>query len=423
MQFNIYDDWLRTISSYTAFSRLILILRAMHVNVDKAKVILRPDKSTITEAHHVWPTLTDEEWVRVEVSLKDLILADYGKKNNVNVASLTQSEIRDIILGMEIAPPSQQLQQIAEIEQQARQQASQLTEVTTRTTNVHGEELVITTTSRYEQAAFSSKTDWRIRAISSTNLYLRTNNLHVNDDDVRDTALTYVMPKNLLKKFITISDLRTQIAAYMYGVSPPDNPNVKEVRCMVLPPQIGSHQSVTLPLEIPTSDLLEGLEPLGWIHTQPHETPNLSPVDATAHAKLLSENKTWDHEKAVVMTCSFPPGVCSLAAYRLTTSGFEWARSNKDPSPQAPGYLPSHAERMQLLLSDRFLGFFLVPEEGSWNYNFMGVKHNVRMQYKVKLDVPKEFYAECHRPSHFLHFAASEAPEPVSLADNEDLFK
>ena len=41
--------------------------------------------------------------VRVEVALKDLILADYGKKNNVNVASLTQSEIRDVILGMEIA--------------------------------------------------------------------------------------------------------------------------------------------------------------------------------------------------------------------------------------------------------------------------------------------------------------------------------
>ena len=32
--------------------------------------------------------------VQVEVTLKDLILADYGKKNNVNVASLTQSEIR-----------------------------------------------------------------------------------------------------------------------------------------------------------------------------------------------------------------------------------------------------------------------------------------------------------------------------------------
>jgi PRP8 domain IV core len=39
--FNIYDDWLKTISSYTAFSRLILILRALHVNVDKVCVIVR----------------------------------------------------------------------------------------------------------------------------------------------------------------------------------------------------------------------------------------------------------------------------------------------------------------------------------------------------------------------------------------------
>lgn len=52
---------------------------------------------------------TDEQWVRIEVTLKDLILADYGKKNNVNVGSLTQSEVRDIILGMEIAPPSVQV--------------------------------------------------------------------------------------------------------------------------------------------------------------------------------------------------------------------------------------------------------------------------------------------------------------------------
>merc|ERR1719263_692298 len=125
--FNIYDDWLKSISSYTAFSRLILILRALHVNNDKTKMILRPDKDTLTQAHHVWPSLTDEEWITVEVQLKDLILADYGKKNNVNVASLTQSEIRDIILGMEIAPPSMQRQEIAEIEKQAaNEDAAQL---------------------------------------------------------------------------------------------------------------------------------------------------------------------------------------------------------------------------------------------------------------------------------------------------------
>ena len=73
--FNLYDDWLKSISSYTAFSRLILLLRGLHVNNEKAKVVLRPDKNTITEAHFVWPSLSDEEWIKVEVALKDLILA------------------------------------------------------------------------------------------------------------------------------------------------------------------------------------------------------------------------------------------------------------------------------------------------------------------------------------------------------------
>lgn len=79
--FNLYDDWLKSISSYTAFSRLILILRALHVNNDKAKIVLKPDKTTITEPHHIWPSLSSDDWIKVEYQLKDLILADYGKKN------------------------------------------------------------------------------------------------------------------------------------------------------------------------------------------------------------------------------------------------------------------------------------------------------------------------------------------------------
>jgi hypothetical protein len=67
------------------------------VNNDRTKILLKPDKTTITEAHHIWPSLNDEEWIKVEVSLKDLILADYGKKNNVNVASLTQSEVSETL--------------------------------------------------------------------------------------------------------------------------------------------------------------------------------------------------------------------------------------------------------------------------------------------------------------------------------------
>lgn len=65
--FNIYDDWLKSISSYTAFSRLILILRALHVNNEKAKMLLKPDKTIITEPHHIWPSLSDDQWMKVGI--------------------------------------------------------------------------------------------------------------------------------------------------------------------------------------------------------------------------------------------------------------------------------------------------------------------------------------------------------------------
>lgn len=45
------------------------------MNNEKAKIILHPDKNTITEPHFVWPSLSDEEWIKVEVAMKDLILA------------------------------------------------------------------------------------------------------------------------------------------------------------------------------------------------------------------------------------------------------------------------------------------------------------------------------------------------------------
>ncbi|CAH8444352.1 unnamed protein product [Schistosoma intercalatum] len=413
--FNLYDDWLKSISSYTAFSRLILILRALHVNNDKAKIVLKPDKTTITEPHHIWPSLSSDDWIKVEYQLKDLILADYGKKNNVNVASLTQSEIRDIILGMEISAPSQQRQQIAEIEKQAKEQ-SQLTATTTRTVNKHGDEIISTTTSNYETLHFSSKTEWRVRAISATNLYLRTNNIYVSSDDIKENGYTYILPKNILKKFITISDLRTQIAGYLYGISPADNSQIKEIRCIVMPPQWGTHQTVHLPNGLPQDEYLKEMEPLGWIHTQPNELPQLSPQDITTHAKIFSDQ---DGEKTIVITCSFTPGSVSLCAHKLTPGGYEWGRQNTDKGNNPKGYMPSHYERVQMLLSDRFLGFFMVPPQTSWNYNFMGVRHDPNMKYELQPLKPKKFYHRIHRPSHFLNFTSIEENE-LTLTDRDN---
>lgn len=238
--FNLYDDWLKSIQSFTAFSRLILILRSLNINPERTKIILMPEKNVVTQPHHIWPTLTDEQWVKVEVELKNLILADYAKKNNVNVASLTQSEIKDIILGMEVAPVQIQEQEIKRIEEQNKE-AAQLQAQTVKSTNVHGTQIITQVTSAFEKEKFMSKTDWRMRAISASTLHLRTKQIYVNSDDITESGFTYVLPKNILKRFICISDLRIQVAGLMYGVTPADNENVKEVRCIVMVPQIGTY--------------------------------------------------------------------------------------------------------------------------------------------------------------------------------------
>jgi pre-mRNA-processing factor 8 len=409
--FNLYDEWLKSISSYTAFSRLVLILRALHVNPDKTKLILRPDKTVITHEHHIWPSLTDEEWIKIETQLRDLILNDYGKKNNVNVSSLTSSEVRDIILGMEISAPSLQRQQAAEIEKQQQEQ-QQLTAVTTKTQNVHGEDIIVTTTSQFEQQTFASKTEWRTRAIATSNLRTRAKNIYVSsvDNDLDD--ITYVMPNNILKRFITIADLRVQVAGYLYGSSAPDNDQIKEVKCIVMMPQIGGLRSVQLPQQLPRSDFLDGMEPLGVIHTMSgSELPYMSAADVTEHAKLLDAHGDWDKTNTATVSVSFTPGSVSLSAWGLTPQGYKWGAENRDTqSDQPQGFTTTMGEKRKLLLSPRFRGFFLVPDDGKWNYSFMGSAF-AGMEKKpvhVKLDTPLPFYSDQHRPIHFHSFAELE---------------
>ncbi|KAJ3821798.1 U5 snRNP-specific protein [Lentinula raphanica] len=418
--FSLYDDWLKSISSYTAFSRLILLLRGLHVNNEKAKIILHPDKNTITEPHFVWPTLSDEEWIKVEVAMKDLILADFGKRNSVNIASLTVSEIRDIILGQEIAAPSVQRQQMAELEKSSEAQA-QVTAVQTQTTNVHGDTIQTVTTTNYEQQVFSSKSDWRVRAISATHLPLRLQHIYVSNDDVKDDAAsyTYVLPKNVLRAFITASDLRTQVAAYLYGVSPPDNKQVKEIKAVVWVPQRGSNNSVELPSQLPKDDfLLKDLEPLGWIKTQALEIPHLSPTDVTTQAKIMADHPEWT-SASICITASFTPGSVSLSAHSLTVAGFEWGRKNPDNSANPAGFNPNMSERVQLLLSDRILAMTLVPEGRVWNYG-IGLTQlwTPSLSYSMTLDTPLPFWAEEHRPNTFLTFANLEQGEDSADVEN-----
>lgn len=65
----------------------------------KRRCCLSMDETVVTGPHHIWPSLSEVQWLMVEVTLKGFLISDYAEKNNVNEFRLTQSEMRDIILG------------------------------------------------------------------------------------------------------------------------------------------------------------------------------------------------------------------------------------------------------------------------------------------------------------------------------------
>lgn len=165
---------------------------------------------------------------------------------------------------MEIAAPSIQRQQMAEIEK-STEAAAQVTAVTTKSANVVGDVMNITTTTAYEQQVFSSKTDWRIRAISSTNIPLRLQHVYVTNDDVKDDLPTYVLAKNIMKSFVCAADLRTPVAGYLFGSEASDNSRVIEVKAIAVVPQRASQRSVELVNDLPSHPLLNDLKIVGII--------------------------------------------------------------------------------------------------------------------------------------------------------------
>jgi hypothetical protein len=95
-------------------------------------------------------------------------------------------------------------------------------------------------------------------------------------------------------------------------------------------PQVGSTRDVNLPQNLPEHEMLEGLEPLGVIHTASGNEPRfMSAQDVTQHARLMRQHDTWDR-KTVTMSVNFTPGSVSLSAWSLTPQGYQWGAENKD---------------------------------------------------------------------------------------------
>ena len=160
------------------------------------------------------------------------------------------------------------------------------------------------------------------------------------------------------------------------------------------------------------------MELLGWIHSQSQDFDYMTSYDITTQSRMFEH---YD-PRFIDMTASYTPGSVTLAAFELSERGFEWGKSNKDMMSDSPeGFEKSFSKKSQLIMSDKILGTYMVPEDEIWNYFFMGAIFNSNDLYNLKVDIPLSFYDAVHRPIHFTNFAQLEAGNEEE-AYQEDVF-
>lgn len=156
--FNIFDDWLESVSSYTAFSRFILIIRSLHLNFNKASMIVHPDRSVRMNKSFLWPSLSDRQWIVCEQALKDLIISDYCIKNNVSCSDISPSDVRDIIIGAELEITKDNRREF-EGKNIERADDSGTLIVVSNSVNKLGQAMVVSSSSPYETQDLNTSND------------------------------------------------------------------------------------------------------------------------------------------------------------------------------------------------------------------------------------------------------------------------
>lgn len=410
-QYDLYDDWLDISQPSTAFSRLMLLLRGLLVNPEGASAILsrrRGSHPRDPTKVYTWPCLSRSEWIDVENEMSELVIEEYGKSNGVNTNLLTQSEVRDIILGQTLAaPPTEDPAQERLLLREGEQGKKNNSEGeagnelgiarATKTHNVHGDEITVVTTSNYEQQQFESRNTWRNRAIeASSSLQYRSQNLTVSDAPSQSFNRVSV-PSSLISDFVSISDPQNIVFGLLYGCVLPDS--ALQVESIAVVPQLGSATTIMLPPlpeELPDRG---NLEFLGYVRTQPQ--PRLDQAIPPLDLTLLGSRN--DLKSKVILLLNFTDGDVELQSFKPTDAGINWGSRNRDLLSSDPdGYDgPKYGTMVETIALPNEEGFFYVPQDNVWNYSFMSSIFNTRAEPFMKVGRPLQYFDSQHRAIHF----------------------
>lgn len=405
--FNIYDDWLKLSQPNTAFSRMSLLLRGLHVNPEPVKMILK-QKSVGSEPAegYIWPKLDPSDWIEVENAVSDIIIEEYSTVNGISRNSLTSSEIRDIILGQAITKATDDRQQAFLSSSSEAGVDQTAVALTTRSHNVYGDEITVVTTSQYEQQQFESRGTWRNRALdAASSLHYISLNIESYPVLVSNETPRINIPSNLVQDFVAASDVRNSAIAFVYGFRNYVS-GTFDIVSLAVPPQLGSSTNVSFsPAPDPMEDLPEGgdLHFLGIMRseTRPRVDKGISPIDLSL-LNTRQQTEGWNSDELLVLILNYNSGSVEIQAFLPTSEGLNWGGSNRDFLTEAPyGYEGNRFSRPANAIVKSDEGFFYVPENDVWNYSFSSAMWNAQHRAFFKVGQPIPYYDPLHRAIHF----------------------
>nr|UXY87508.1 splicing factor Prp8 [Cryptomonas sp.] len=373
--YNIYDNWLDSVSSFTAFSRLLLILKCIDINMEKIETIFNEFEHK-DQIGYFWPKFPDEKWIKIEIILKDMIIDEYCYHKKINPKSLSNNDIRAIILGAESIKV-----EVHRLENTSNYASSFKTN-TIRTCDFLGKNLLVSVLSWEKQKTFISLNDWKIRSIATEkrNLFLR--NLNVEFCISQSVNVIYIVPRNIVKYFLNISDPMFRIIGLMFGFLKERKKVLIELRVLLFPPQLYSYKLMLFQTKIDMEGILLKLKFTGFMQSMEREKITITLIReilSNFHESSFIKNNKDSLAFISINLCKYD---CEILGIRIKYT------EHKEENPVH--------EKIQIYLTDRFLGFFLVPKNKKWNYFFKSSLYNSFEKSEYTLDLPLSFFDYIH---------------------------
>ena len=216
---NLYDDWLKTISSYSAFSRLIIILKAIHINYKKVTQNLNVICDSDNDTRYFWNKFDTEDWISFENIMIKMITKDYFTRNNIKNTELTKSELNDVLFGIDISLKHKQIKKENQNNIENKITPENTTKITL-TKDKHSQSIVSYTKSPYENVKFISEYNWK-------KLFYEYHEIELNKikilmsykNNSEGYKLNYIISLNLVKKILELTDLNIGLFGLLYGVN------------------------------------------------------------------------------------------------------------------------------------------------------------------------------------------------------------